>query len=163
MPHLCPTGIHSHLPAPPSSIIKVQGYENQLQNAPRAALCRTLGCVSRARNPLASTPGRSPRGVGSSREQFTPARCHRVITRKEEPSARKNLEADKQLRAVCKTEQRKVSVQQTSAETLGQQQKPGRGGGGGAVVSTEVGVTEIMSQVEKVTLQWGPRGSGSSN
>lgn len=123
MPHLCPTGIHSHLPAPPSSIIKVQGYENQLQNAPRAALCRTLGCVSRARNPLASTPGRSPRGVRSSREQFTPARCHRVITRKEEPSARKNLEADKQLRAVCKTEQRKVSVQQTSAETLGQQQK----------------------------------------
>ena len=88
-PALCPTGIHSHLSTPRSSIIKVQGYESQLQSAPRAALCRTLGCVSRARNPLARTPGRSLRGVHSSREQFTPAGCHRVITRKEKQSARK--------------------------------------------------------------------------
>ena len=76
-PPVCPTGIHSHSSAPPSSLIKVQGYESQLQSAPRAALCGTLGCVSRARDPLARTPGRSPRGVRSSREQFTPARCHR--------------------------------------------------------------------------------------
>lgn len=59
----------------------------------------------------------------------------------------------RQLRAVCKTEQRKVSVQQTSAETLA---AAGARGSGGFHRS---GVTEIMSQVEKVTLQWGPRGA----
>lgn len=37
----------------------------------------------------------------------------------------------------------------------------GKGQEGG--VSAEVGVTEIVSQVEKVTWQWGPRGSGSGN